>query len=75
MGLMPKGVWIACYHAVASYGDLELRSCDLNPMPRWSAFDKGDVSFSAGIAYKRHLRIKILMTEGKDWEAGRLSTG
>ena len=53
--------------------DLELKSCDFEPDANAEVlFDKGDVSFSAGIAFKRHIRIKVFNDRGKDWGSQKI---
>src|SRR3569833_1230331 len=49
-----------------SMDDLELKSCDFEPDANAEIlFDKGEVSFSSGLIFERHVRIKIFNDKGK----------
>ncbi|MGN6396399.1 MAG: DUF3857 domain-containing protein [Mucilaginibacter sp.] len=48
--------------------DLEMKVCDFEPEANAEIlFDKGEVSFSSGLIFERHVRIKIFNDKGKNY--------
>lgn len=72
LGALTAGAQDAKVYKTMPFGkvsmeDLELKSCDFEPDANAEIlFDKGEVSFGAGLIFERHVRIKVFNDKGKN---------